>query len=98
MKEIWKDIKNFDGYQISNFGNVKSLKKQIIRSNGRIQTFKEKILKTFIDGKGYVRIKISKNGNKLPCTLTNKEVTNFIKKDMDDAEIITEEEFRSMFV
>ena len=37
--------------------------------------------------------RISKNGNNLPCTLTSKEVTNFIKRDMDNAEIITEQEF-----
>ncbi|MBR0519221.1 DUF2252 family protein [bacterium] len=37
--------------------------------------------------------KISKNGNKNSCTLTDKEVTNFIKKEMDDAETITEKEF-----
>jgi len=29
MKEIWKDIKGYEGlYQISNFGNVKSVKKK----------------------------------------------------------------------
>lgn len=31
MIEIWKDIKNFEGlYQVSNMGNVKSLKRNII--------------------------------------------------------------------
>jgi len=29
MKEEWKDINDFDGYQISNLGNVKSLSKEI---------------------------------------------------------------------
>lgn len=27
MQEIWKDIEGFDGYQVSNLGNIKSLKK-----------------------------------------------------------------------
>ena len=36
--------------------------------------------------------RISKNGNNRSCTLTDKEVTNFIKKDMDKSEVITEEE------
>lgn len=36
--------------------------------------------------------RISKNGNNQPCTLTDREVTNFIKKEMDNSEVITEEE------
>ena len=36
MKEIWKDIPNYEGhYQISNFGRVKSLDRYIISKNGR---------------------------------------------------------------
>lgn len=32
MKEIWKDIKDFEGlYQVSNLGNVKSLDRDIIK-------------------------------------------------------------------
>lgn len=27
MQEIWKDIEGFDGYQVSNLGNIKSLKR-----------------------------------------------------------------------
>lgn len=35
MKEIWKDIKGYEGlYQISSFGNVKSLDRYIINKNG----------------------------------------------------------------
>lgn len=30
MKEIWKDIPDYDGYQISNLGRLKSLKRNII--------------------------------------------------------------------
>ena len=49
MKEIFKDIKGFEGlYQISNFGNVKSLKRNII-------------LKPSSNGKGYLHIILYKN-------------------------------------
>lgn len=52
--EIWKDISGYDGfYQVSNLGRVKSLDRTIVRSNGFKQSFREKILKTFIDRKGY---------------------------------------------
>ena len=42
MKEIWKDIENFDNYMISNFGNVKS--KARYDSSGK-RYLKEKYLK-----------------------------------------------------
>ena len=45
MEEIWKDIPDYEGlYQVSNYGNVKSLS----RKTGR-----EKILKPLINEKGY---------------------------------------------
>ena len=55
--EEWKDIKNYEGlYQISNFGNVKSLKKKAGHS-----TRCEKILKTHLDKDGYVYVTLCKN-------------------------------------
>ena len=36
MKEVWKDIKGFEGfYQVSNMGRVKSLERTITRKDGR---------------------------------------------------------------
>lgn len=50
MKEIWKDIPNYEGlYQISNLGRVKSL-----RGN-------EKILKQLINRDGYYVVRIRKD-------------------------------------
>ena len=48
--EIWKDIENFENlYKISNYGRVKSLRKQV------------KILKARIDKKGYNHYAIRKD-------------------------------------
>lgn len=65
MIEVWKDIKNFPNYQISNFGRVKSKEritnvgiknvKQIIR--------KEKILKPLKITKGYLGTRLYNNLN-----------------------------------
>lgn len=50
MKEIWKNIENFEGYyQISNLGRVKSIR------------IKECILKPRLQYKGYYRVKLHKN-------------------------------------
>lgn len=52
-KEIWKDIPNYEGYQISNLGRVKSLK--------RFYRVKEKILKPLITCNGYYQVALWKN-------------------------------------
>ena len=49
-EEIWKDIPNYEGYQISNLGRVKSFYR-----------LKEKILKPSIGHKGYYRVCLHKN-------------------------------------
>jgi len=52
MKEIWKDINEYDGiYQVSNFGNIKSLKFN-----------KERLLKFGVNGSGYFVCCLSFNG------------------------------------
>lgn len=44
MKEIWKDIEEFEGYyQISNLGQVKSMDRDVIYSNGVIRHYEERI-------------------------------------------------------
>lgn len=68
MKEVWKDIKNYEGlYQISNFGRIKSLSKP--RKNGKNSGYytKEKILKQNIqiEKYGYKRYKITLTKNNI---------------------------------
>ena len=49
-KEIWKDIEEYEGlYQVSNLGRVK-----------RVET--DRILKPLKHTKGYLRVRLSKNG------------------------------------
>lgn len=56
--EIWKNVKNYEGYyMISNFGRVKSLKRQIEASN-RIINIKERILKQTPISSGYLSVKM----------------------------------------
>lgn len=66
MQEIWKDIKGYEGlYQISNCGNVKSLKKFNKTNKGYSSIGyyrKEKILKPIKNKNGYLQISLSKNG------------------------------------
>lgn len=50
-KEIWKDIEGYQGYQISNFGNIKSFRKY---KNGKLMIPQK-------DKKGYLQICLYKN-------------------------------------
>lgn len=64
-KEIWKDIKGYEGlYQISNYGKVKSLDR-IKKSSLKNQDFvrvKSRILKQYTNKKGYLLVQLNKNG------------------------------------
>lgn len=59
--EIWKDIKNYEGlYQVSNFGNVKRISS--FRGVNK-QYLNDYYLKPLDNGKGYYRIKLTKNNS-----------------------------------
>lgn len=61
-KEIWKDIKNYEGYyQVSNFGNVRSVERIVDYSDGIKRLRKGSILKAEKNRNGYLRITLSKS-------------------------------------
>ena len=61
MQEIWKDIKGYEGlYQVSNFGNVKSLERRVNSCNGG-RNKKEKYIISTDNGNGYKKVGLSKN-------------------------------------
>ena len=64
-KEIWKDIKGFEGtYQVSNFGNIKSLRRTVKRSSQTGDYLqKEVILKPATNAKGYYHVALRKDGD-----------------------------------
>lgn len=66
MKEVWKDIKGYEGiYQVSNKGNIKSLNYN--------NTGKEKILKPKINKQGNLEVTLNKN-NKHSYFMVNRLV------------------------
>ena len=63
MKEIWKDVENYEGiYQVSNLGQVKSLDRWVnssIKNNNKVMK-KGKKLKKYVDSKtNYEYVKLS---------------------------------------
>ena len=61
MNEVWKDIKGYEGrYQISNFGNVRSLSRKVKFGN-QTRIVKGKILKQKTKKTGYKFIQLRNN-------------------------------------
>lgn len=59
MKEIWKDIKGYEGiYQVSNLGRVRSLNRTYILNNGNPQSAKGQIMSQYDTKDGYKGIKL----------------------------------------
>ena len=71
MKEIWKDIKGYEGkYMVSNLGRFKSL-------NYR-RTGKEKILEGYPDKDGYLYVNLCKDGKGKQCMIHRLVAMAFI--------------------
>lgn len=85
MKEIWRDIVGYEGlYQISNFGNIKSLKRIVLsaKRNDFYFTKDEKLLVKEINKGGYAFISLYKivNGQRVrkPFTIHRLVAQAFI--------------------
>lgn len=78
MKEIWKDVEGYEGYQVSNKGRVKSL-------NFR-HTGKERILKSNPDG-GYCLVSLYRNGKRTSKKIHRLVATAFIPNPENKPEV-----------
>lgn len=60
--EIYRDVKGYEGlYQVSNFGNVKSLERTVSRRGIGSLPLKEKLLKYYLETSGYYTCTLSKD-------------------------------------
>lgn len=65
MKEIWKDIEGYEGrYQVSNYGNVKSLYQEYYGGHGKKQLIirPEKLMALNKNNHGYIQVTLCKDG------------------------------------
>lgn len=59
----WKDILGYEGfYKISDNGEIKSIDRKILSSNGKMLPFKGKNIKLTRDKVGYVRVSLNRLG------------------------------------
>lgn len=78
---IWKDIKGFEGiYQISNYGDIKSLARKMFNTKNEIKraSLKDKILAKRKNKKGYIQYILYKNSIKYNLFAHRLVYENFI--------------------
>jgi NUMOD4 motif/HNH endonuclease/NUMOD1 domain len=63
-EELWRDIEGFETYyQVSNFGRVRSLNREIVKKRGGIIELKGRFMNIKLK-KGYSIVRLSKNGKR----------------------------------
>lgn len=83
MKEIWKDIKNYEGkYQVSNLGRVKSLKRYK-ENYSKLQLVPEKILAQADNGNGYKFVSLWKDSKQKMYYIHRLVAETFIPNEHD---------------
>ena len=60
-KEIWKSIENYNYYEVSNTGKVRSTDRYIKNKNGVVVFHKGKMLKARPNSQGYLRVPLKSN-------------------------------------
>lgn len=89
MKEVWKNIIGYENlYQISNKGFVASLDR-IVNGNQQnpYRNLKGKVLRSGVDGMGYKRINLLKNGKQKSFTIHRLLAIYFINNSNNLAEV-----------
>lgn len=88
MKEIWRSIKGYEGYyEVSNIGRIRSLDREIIFSDGRVQHRNGKIKKQTINDDGYLTVKLSKDSIDVRVAVHILVGKAFVNGYFDGAEI-----------
>lgn len=79
MKEIWKDVKDYEGkYQVSNLGRVKSLERVVNHNGSKTRTFPERILKPNKVAFDYLQVTLYKDGKRKCKYIHNLVMESFI--------------------
>lgn len=88
MKEIWADIKKFEGYyQVSSFGRIKSMSRIVKGIHASGHPIKEKILKTSKDNKGYPTVGLLKDGKRYAVKVHRLVALAFIPNNLNKREV-----------
>ena len=74
-KEIWKKYPEFDFVEASNLGRVRTVDRVVMRSDGRKQFVKGRILKQHLNHNGYLSVNLTVN-NKTVARLSHRVIAS----------------------
>lgn len=81
MSEQWKSVVGYEGiYEVSSYGNVRSVDRKIQHKDGKVTTQKGKLLKQSIHRKGYPIVYLSKGSKKRTVKIHRLVAEAFIPK------------------
>jgi len=87
MTELWLPIPNYEGlYEVSNYGRVRSLDREIPHSRYGIQIRKGCMLRSQIGYGGYIYVQLHKKGNKNTQSVHTLVLTTFVGNRPENCE------------
>jgi len=85
--EVWKDVKGYEGfYQVSNMGNVKSLKRTVPHPRSKVITYRERIMRPS-DTNGYKLLRLSRNGTSTHFLVHRLVAMHFLHNTKNSPEV-----------
>lgn len=80
---MWKDIPGYNGYQVSNRGEVRSKDRWVTREDGRKKFFRGMLLTPNLGRSGYVYVQLTVNGKNHTKVVHRLVATAFIPNPED---------------
>lgn len=91
--EIWKPVVGYEGYyEVSNYGRVRSLDRTIYNRTGYTSVKQGKMKKTWINNRGYVMARLSKDNEKRDALVHRLVAEAFLEKSKGE-EIVNHKDF-----
>lgn len=87
IKEVWKPIKGFPYYEVSNVGRVRSLTRNIVHSNGMLQYCAGKLLTAGDNGRGYLQVGLCLKGKRYTKKVHRLVAETFIPNPTNKPEV-----------
>jgi hypothetical protein len=81
--ETWKTIKDFDNYEVSNYGNVRRKECVVIHCNGIKANYNQKSIKQENVRYGYKRVTLSQNNKQKRYQVHRLVALHFISNDLN---------------
>lgn len=86
--EEWKEISGYEGYyEVSSYGNVRTMRRDVERSDGVILHYEPKICNQRLNYNGYPVVKLSKNAKSRYFPVHRLVAQAFVDGYFDNAEV-----------